>query len=292
MNCLQSDSDEFDRSPQAVRVEAAGAGGEGRGRDGRHAGVAATAASRNRARSVLSPPPALSRENSFANTIANAVRRGQSLISPALFPGTPLPQPTPLNTPMNESSVHTTYVEEGGEESDMDRLLYMDLIAQRQADTQALHTVIYLVFAVLLCAPLLYFNYLLLSVYFTPITWALLCSVPLRRWQDAILKDLENETSVRWVCLRICVGVCRQVLYDVVADSLTGILCRVLVIWVVVSRLVGSLGWSTGMLSASALLVIGLLLLVFYKVPVPESVSVSVSVFVAIGPLHFVCTGS
>ena len=287
MNCLQSDSDEFDRSPQAVRVEAAGAGGEGRGRDGRHAGGAATAASRNRARSVLSPPPALSRENSVANTVANALRRSHSLLSPALFPGTPLPQPTALNTPMNESSVHTTYVEDGGEESDIDRLLYMDRIAQ----LQALHTVMYLGAAVLLWA-LLYFNYLLLSVYFTPITWALLCSIPLRRWQDAILKDSEKETSVRWVCLRICVGVCKQVLYDVVADSLTGNLCRVLVVWVVGSRLVDSLGWSTGMLSASALLVIGLLLFVFYKVPVPESVSVSVSVFLAIETLHFDCTGS
>ena len=148
----------------------------------------------------------------------------------------------------------------------MDRLLYMDLIAQHQADTQALRTVMYLGAAVLLWA-LLYFNYLLLSVYFTPITWALLCSIPLRRWQDAILKDSEKETSVRWVCLRICVGVCRQVLYDVVADSLTGNLCRALVVWVVGSRLVDSLGWSTGMLSASALLVIGLLLFVFYKVP-------------------------
>ena len=263
MNCLQSDSDEFDRSPQAVRVEAAGAGGEGRGRDGRHAGVAATAASRNRARSVLSPPPALSRENSVANTVANALRRSHSLLSPALFPGTPLPQPTALNTPMNESSVHTTYVEEGAEMSDMDRLL---IIAQFQADTQAFNTVWYLGAAVLLWA-LLYSNYLLLLVYFTPITWALLCSIPLRRWQDAILKDSEQETSVRWFCLRICVGVCRQVLYDVVADSLTGNLCRVLVVWVVGRRLVDSLGWSTGMLSASALLVIGLLLFVFYKVP-------------------------
>jgi len=141
-------------------------------------------------------------------------------------------------------------------------------VSYRQADGQALHTVIYLSAAAILWA-LLYFNYLLLSVYFTPITWAVLCSIPLRRWQDSIMKSIELETSVRLISLRVMYGVCTRVVLDVVRDSVTGKLCHLLFLWVGCSRLVWSLGWSLGVLSISFLLLMVIFLYLFWKVLSP-----------------------
>ena len=145
-----------------------------------------------------------------------------------------------------------------------DEYRWIQEVSYRQADGQALHTVIYLSAAAILWA-LLYFNYLLLSVYFTPITWAVLCSIPLRRWQDSIMESLELETSVRLISLRVMYGVCTRVVLDVVRDSVTGKLCHLLFLWVGCSRLVWSLGWSLGVLSISFLLLVVIFLYLFWK---------------------------
>ena len=64
--------------------------------------------------------------------------------------------------------------------------------AYRHADAQALYTVIWLSGAALVWS-LLYSYFLLVSVYFTPVTWAVLCSLPMRRAQDKILKSEANR---------------------------------------------------------------------------------------------------
>jgi hypothetical protein len=175
--------------------------------------TAAAAKSRNRQRlSFASPPPNLSRTVSMQDAL-----RSNALLSPFVGGGgTPPAQPTTLNM-TTESSVYTTFDDEPRPE---EVYRWFQELAYRQADGQALHTVIYLSAAALLWA-LLYFNYLLLSVYFTPITWAILCSIPLRRWQDSILRSIERDTSVRTISLKILTSIC-AILPESVGDSVTG----------------------------------------------------------------------
>lgn len=49
----------------------------------------------------------------------------------------------------------------------------------------------------------LYYNYLLFRVYFTPLTWAILCSVPLRRVQARVIAEVETTESCRSTALII-----------------------------------------------------------------------------------------
>ncbi len=106
---------------------------------------------------------------------------------------------------------------------------------------------------------LLYSYFLLVSVYFTPVTWAVLCSLPMRRAQDKILKSIENETSVRIITFKVLTGGSARLLGDLLTDTPTGGLCLVLVIWVCSSRFIHffGLGAFWAVLSSAILLVIG-----------------------------------
>jgi len=192
--------------------------------------------------SFVSPPPTRLRERreSSRGEAVQHVLRNNALLSPFVRGGTPF-QPN-----VTTESAETTFLDDTAGPEDVYK--WIQEVSYRQADGQALHTVIYLSAAAMLWA-LLYLNYLLLSVYFTPITWAVLCSMPLRRCQDYILKSIENETSVRLISLKILMGVCTWVALDLIDDHVTGTLCKVLLVWVASSRLVSALGWSLGLLS-------------------------------------------
>ena len=194
-----------------------------------------------RSLSFVSPPPTRLRERreSSRGEAVQHVLRNNALLSPFVV-GTPF-QPN-----LTTESAETTFLDDTAGPEDVYK--WIQEVSYRQADGQALHTVIYLSAAAMLWA-LLYLNYLLLSVYFTPITWAVLCSMPLRRCQDYILTSIENETSVRLISLKILMGVCTWVALDLIDDNVTGTLCKVLLVWVASSRLVSALGWSLGLLS-------------------------------------------
>ena len=132
--------------------------------------------------------------------------------------------------------------------------------AHKHANAQGLHTVIWLS-AALLGWYLLYLNFLLVSVYFTPVTWAVLCSFPMRRAQDKVLKSIEDESSVRIIALRVLKGGSTRLLSDLLSDSLTLCLCWVLVIWVSISRFIHFLGLGAvgAVLNGAFLLVVALL---------------------------------
>jgi hypothetical protein len=167
------------------------------------------------------------------------------------------------STNLINDSLDSTYIDESVRPEEVYR--WIQEVSYRQADGQALHTVIYLSAAAILWA-LLYFNYLLLSVYFTPITWAMLCAIPLRRWQETILKSIDGIDAVRSIALHVISGVCTTVVVDLMADAIIGTLCRVGLAWVVFSRLVSALGWSLGSLVSAGLLLAALLIYLFWKV--------------------------
>ena len=214
------------------------------------AGTAGSVRSRRERRFALtSPPPTVSR--SAAESVQNTLRNN-TLLSPFVG-GTPSVGPPPL--------LHADSMESGLDETvrQEEMFRWFQETAYRQADAQALHTVIYLSAAAILWS-LLYFNYLLVSVYFTPVTWAVLSSIPLRRWQDKIMKSIETESSVRFITFKVLMGVSTGVLADVLTDTLTGNLSLVLVIWVIGSRVVDSLGWVPAVLSSAILLLMALCL--------------------------------
>lgn len=70
---------------------------------------------------------------------------------------------------------------------------------------QAMYNTMCMAVAVLL-GMVMYYNYLLISFYFTPVTWAIICSVPLRRIQNKVLSEIEDVDSCRstaYIILRI-----------------------------------------------------------------------------------------
>ncbi|EKX44839.1 hypothetical protein GUITHDRAFT_152878 [Guillardia theta CCMP2712] len=169
------------------------------------------------------------------------------------------------------------------EESELD----MSVFANNKGDQieelaykQAFYTTVFLSAAAILWA-VVYFNYLLLSVYFTPITWAVLCSIPLRRWQNKLLKEIERERFLLLIVWRISKGLLkmpesllsfdfsRSALEKITGDALTGCLVLACAIWVAISRPVEWLGWGPGILFFSLLFLVHPLIVLGFNIAIP-----------------------